>query len=84
MTSKPNQEERAFPLYRQSGVFSEGMTLRDYFAGQAIIGIRANPAEYWMKLGAKEAETFDETDTEETFARWAYNQADAMIAARNK
>ena len=45
-----------------------GMSLRDWFAGQALVGICANP------------------DTgngdEQKQARWAYQAADAMLAAR--
>ncbi len=62
----------AFPIMWQEGsamVAVPGMTLRDYFAGQAIAGIHAHP------------ETV--ADIPVTNARIAYDQADAMIAARN-
>lgn len=45
-----------------------GMSLRDYFAGQALAGIHAHP------------ETV--ADIPVANARIAYDQADAMIAAR--
>ena len=44
-----------------------GMTLRDYFAGQAIAGFVGSPADF----------AFDSA------ARMAYDIADAMIVARN-
>lgn len=44
-----------------------GMTLRDYFAGQALIGMMA-----------------DQILHTETVAAYAYEVADAMIAARSK
>lgn len=47
-----------------------GMTLRDYFAGQALHGILMNYTT--EKFGA----------TEEMVARYAYRYADAMLAER--
>lgn len=49
----------------------EGMTLRDYFAAKAMQAAATNPT------GA-EGFTFAER------AAWAYQQADAMIAARTQ
>lgn len=48
-----------------------GMTLRDYFAGQALAGLLASNARYGGK-----------TDNREALAADAYASADAMIAAR--
>lgn len=45
----------------------EGMTLRDYFAGQALAGVASDP-------------TADMNNPER--AKWAYRMADAMIKAR--
>ncbi len=45
----------------------QGMTLRDWFAGQAFAGLLAN-----HECSGSEAE----------FAGWAYQHADAMITAR--
>lgn len=54
----------AFP----SAEFSGGMSLRDWFAGQALAGLLSDPA----------------TDaTQELFATAAYLQADAMLQKRN-
>lgn len=58
----------AFPS-PQNHTSKEGMTLRDYFAGNAIQGLLADPA--WRR----------DMDFEET-AWAAYEQADAMLKAR--
>jgi hypothetical protein len=46
-------------------------TLRDRFAGAALTGMCANPT---LPVGA----------LTETIARWAWEQADAMLAKRGK
>ncbi len=59
----------AFPREYVSGGH-DGMTLRDYFAGQALIGIITHPdgfAGKWKKA-----------------AEHAYEAADAMIEAREQ
>ncbi len=53
--------------YGFSEVIGTGMTLRDYFAGQALAGIMADP---------------NLTFPNERLASWAYKLADAMLAAR--
>lgn len=45
---------------------SDGMSLRDYFAAQVIVGVIGRFSE-----------------GPDAIARWAYEQADAMIEARN-
>ena len=55
---------------KQATVPAQGMSLRDYFAGQAIAGIIAFPQVRY--------DLFDE------YARYAYAQADAMLAARER
>lgn len=47
-----------------------GMSLRDWFAGQAFAGIMANPQAWLDSDGVLRAEML------------AYNKADAMIAAK--
>lgn len=58
-----------FPHFEKLGsseVSSGGMTLRDWFAGQAIAGLMANDEDY----------------ADATAAVVAYKIADAMLAAR--
>ena len=67
----------AFPqqLFTQEGKLSGvylGMTLRDYFAGQALAGILANPA-----MSPTEHAGLSKS------AEAAYHQADAMIKERD-
>lgn len=67
----------AFPQYAGKpvpggGVYydvSGGMTLRDYFAGQAIAGACGPTPDGWSL-------------SPHSYAEWAYQIADAMIAAR--
>lgn len=63
----------AFPVASHGGTFNQGMTLRDYFAGQALAGISAHFAGAKEKMGETAAQAH---------ARWSYNVADAMLAAR--
>lgn len=49
---------------------SYGLSMRDYFAGQALAGNLASDTQY--QHGA------------DRHAEWAYAQADAMIVERNK
>jgi len=64
----------AFPREYVSGGH-DGMTLRDYFAGQALVGLLAarhiNPHDYPLKRAA------------EISAEKSYAFADAMIEARD-
>ena len=59
----------AFPCYDARGFVSEGMSLRDYFAGQALAGMLADST----RQGSLENYTED-----------AYDIADAMLAEREK
>lgn len=61
----------AFPLI-QDNYKCDGMTLRDYFAGQALVA-----------LIGKESEAGSLNDVE-CCSHYAYQYADAMIAERNK
>lgn len=55
---------------------ASGMTLRDWFAGMALQGMMACPVTL---------EFNDGTNTEKDgFAKCAYDQADAMLAEREK
>ena len=57
-----------------------GMTLRDWFAGQALEGMNASPA----LLEAVTAKVAGEGSHYERLARHAYLQADAMLEERSK
>jgi hypothetical protein len=66
----------AFPLVKADEVYSGGMSLRDYFAGQALAGILSHS---------------DFTDGSGTtmnsfvmYAKSSYDFADAMLAERAK
>ena len=60
----------AFPhIDSECGRFEEGMTLRDYFAAKALQGIMACNGVY---------------EDEKKLAQWCYEQADAMLEAREQ
>jgi hypothetical protein len=67
MNDKPKNPP-AFPLSDEAHITNEGMTLRDYFAGQLVAGISCS----------------DTLQTPEIEAEWAYKMADAMLAEREK
>ena len=58
----------AFPCNRE-----DGMTLRDWFAGQALAGLMTAKARYYLDAGNGASP-----------ARDAYKLADAMLAARRE
>ena len=60
----------AFPQVLDGIVDKPGMTLRDYFAGQALAGITGDPS----------VEDMDQNE----IARAAYLYADAMLEARGE
>ena len=66
-----SQDEPAFPN-SGDGARYDGMTLRDYFAGQVLAGICASYA------GSNSAYQFSSD------ADYAYKYADAMIAERSR
>lgn len=68
MSAPINTGGPAFPVM----YCSEGMTLRDYFAGQALVGMLQNYTTQKFGVG------------EQTCARGAYEFADAMLAARER
>lgn len=76
--SAPNDGGPAFPRagaeHSLGGNFEQdGMTLRDWFAGQAITGMTSQ----------SERKVNDVKSYAKIFAKDAYTFADAMIAARN-
>lgn len=62
----------AFPGTEQNGLNNgcPGMTLRDYFAGQALAGVCANPTSG--------------CNTSRDLAHWAYQCADMMLLQREQ
>ena len=67
--SQTNNGGPAFPSTDAKGFVSDGMSLRDYFAGQALAGMIACAN---TGGGGK------------YFAEYAYKYADAMLAERKK
>ncbi len=75
MTRPIDDGGAAFPIVAY-GVPKDGMTLRDWFAGQALAGILAN-RDLLEKLGAYSA------NSTKVFApSFALDVADAMISAK--
>ena len=68
--SKHDDGGPAFPVAFHSGQPLKGMTLEDWFAGMAQMGILANPAV--------------ENADPESVSRWSYDHAAAMVAEREK
>lgn len=69
MSTSKVDNPSAFPHPGLPGSYQEcGMTLRDWFAGQALAGIGAA----WSRDGA----------SPEDLAEFSYDLADAMLAAR--
>ena len=67
---------QAFPLATTAETIdTPGMTLRDWFAGQALASTMRLVTSYESAPGEGMAQTF---------ARRAYEMADAMLAAREK
>lgn len=67
----------AFPLAvnKTDHRYTHGMSLRDWFAGQALAGLLANP----------EIDNIDENASlEDSLANAAYITADAMLKERDK
>jgi len=60
MTNK-TENPRAFPVANE-GFVQNGMTLRDYFAGQALVGMYANPEFDMLSTDGKAEEAFDMAD----------------------
>lgn len=76
---------RAFPLSReQEGWFEGGMTLRDYFAAQALAGGMARTTVPEYELRAMFGPTRTCITRDEIAAADAYRIADAMLAERSR
>lgn len=70
----------AFPVTAENGLghVADGMSLRDWFAGQALTGICANAEE------AKAMRNVGTADTINIYVDASYRIADAMLAWRQK
>lgn len=66
-----NEIEPAFPVVAHMAVVSEGMSLRDYFAAQALNGLLSS-LNFITNCGPK------------NIAALAYSYADAMLEQRDK
>jgi hypothetical protein len=78
MSTPNNEPERAFPHHETTSMGEPyhdhlGMTLRDYFAAQALTGILMAPGQL-VRVAQ---------NNPDQAALWAYGQADAMLFARN-
>ena len=73
-------DKTAFPTVAGHTVYSNGMTLRDYFAGQALAGMMAN-LEYLQNVVPADA---PQDEAEMLVARQATRIADAMLKERSK
>jgi hypothetical protein len=68
----------AFPTVAGQTVYSNGMTLRDYFAANAP----EMPDQWWSDTKAEHGGGAG--SWAEAMASWRYFYADAMLAERNK
>lgn len=85
MTTKANDGGPAYPMHvpAHSGFGPHehpGMTLRDHFAGQAMQGMYS--CQDFMNELVENSPT--KTRCREIVSLWAYAQADAMLAEREK
>lgn len=64
MTNKP-----AFPITSLQGDYNEGMTLREWYAGIAMVSFLQHPQAF---------------ESPESTAKWAFEQADLMIKEGEK
>ncbi len=66
--NKKNNGGPAFPVHRDLEEYDPGMSLRDYYAGQALQGLLAS----------------DACAPEKEFARRSFAMADLMLEARGE
>lgn len=90
--SKENDGGPAYPAKRferiENGKFStsadvdySGMSLRDYFAGQSLVGLLSNEALLKQLFGQGRLRG---VDTDDAVAQFCYQQSDAMLKEREK
>lgn len=81
MMRKNDDGGPAFPLatpMESEQLPNEGMTLRDWFAGKALLG------ELSSQDGNNEDSYYIAGRDEEELAAWCYEMADAMLEARKR
>lgn len=74
---KKNDGGPAFPRSKKDAVGNDGMSLREYYAGQALSGIMANP-ERWKEIAN------DYYNSGKKNAAKAVSLADALIEELEK
>lgn len=88
MSDSINDGGPAFPCNFNMSTFEheiKGMTLRDWFAGQALVGVSSVPAFHTIIIEAQIKRPGREKATVgECVAYYCYDLADAMLKARNK
>lgn len=80
MSEKPKNQP-AFACAADGG-HQEGMTLRDYFAGQALIGCLNNPTNQKICDVVSTQPIARAIPFDAALAKMAYSYADAMLKAR--
>jgi hypothetical protein len=65
------------PAFPESDTAYGGMSLRDYFAAAALTGYRTAVFQWYISANGKFTHPTQ-------IAEWAYADADAMLAERNK
>lgn len=81
--SKRKDGGPAFPRGDQSQCEPEGgMSLRDYFAGEALKGVASSDPE--AVTGSSSRTSHDDSAERANVARSCYEMADAMLKARRK
>lgn len=73
---KPESGGQAFPQLDERGFGQEGMYLRDYFAGQALMGIISSPKNHFINN--------NEVIEPKAHAEMVYLYADAMIVQKRR
>lgn len=73
--------KHAFPIPEKWN--DSGMTLRDYFAAQALVGILSNPNSFEIKNHDQMSDAFEETQGD-LITETCYEFADEMIIARDR
>ena len=80
-----NTGGRAFSVSTDKHVINEGMTLLDYFAGQALVGILSSYSSLErQKQAAENSKNFGYTSMEKYITEQTYEIADAMLAEKHR